>query len=149
MDINIFWWHWLVFGLILVAAELVAPGGFFIIFFGVAAVIVGLLASVGAAGPLWMQVLLFSVCSVGSLWIFRRSLLAWFEKDKDGPPVDSLVGKACTSVEELAPGARGHVEFRGTSWTARNASDAAIGRDARCRVVRVEGLTLHVEPEGR
>ena len=37
------WWHWMVLGLFLTALELVAPGSFFIIFFGVAALIVGLL----------------------------------------------------------------------------------------------------------
>jgi membrane protein implicated in regulation of membrane protease activity len=40
------------------------------------------------------------------------------------------------------------VELRGTSWSARNASDAAIGAGMRCRVARVEGLMLYVRPEG-
>ena len=44
---TILWWHWVVFGLIVAAGELVAPGGFYIIFIGVAAIVVGLLASVG------------------------------------------------------------------------------------------------------
>ena len=35
------WWHWLVFGLLLVVAELAIPS-FFIIWFGVAAILVGL-----------------------------------------------------------------------------------------------------------
>jgi len=148
MDIDILWWHWLVFGLVLIAGELVAPGGFYIIFFGVAAVVVGLMARVGVAGPLWMQLVLFLVLSIGSLWFFRSRVLAWFQKDREGPPVDTLVGQSCRSIEELPPGATGQVELRGTSWAARNASDAGIRRDTRCRVVRVDGLTLHVEPEG-
>ncbi len=31
------WWHWLVIGLILVALEMAASGGFYVIFFGIAA----------------------------------------------------------------------------------------------------------------
>ena len=38
---DILWWHWLVLGLLLVLAELAASGGFYIIFFGIAALIVG------------------------------------------------------------------------------------------------------------
>ena len=111
MDIDILWWHWLVFGLVLIAGELVAPGGFYIIFFGVAAVVVGLMARVGVAGPLWMQLVLFLVLSIGSLWFFRSRVLAWFQKDREGPPVDTLVGQSCRSIEELPPGATAKWNF--------------------------------------
>lgn len=30
------WWHWLVLGLVLVALEMAAAGGFYVIFFGIA-----------------------------------------------------------------------------------------------------------------
>ena len=50
---DILWWHWLVLGLLLVVVELVSAGGFYIIFFGVGALIVGLLSASGAAGPGW------------------------------------------------------------------------------------------------
>jgi len=145
---TILWWHWVVFGLIVAAGELVAPGGFYIIFIGVAAIVVGLLASVGVIGPLWMQVLLFSILSVGSLLIFRGRLLAWFQKDSSASAVDTLVRQVCRTLEEFGPGGSGQVELRGSSWAAQNESGMAIRRDARCRVVRVDGLTLHVEPEG-
>jgi len=46
------WWTWILFGLVLFLAEIVTPGGFYIIFFGVGAVIVGVLAGFDAAGPL-------------------------------------------------------------------------------------------------
>ena len=70
MDIQ--WWHWLVVGLFLVVVELAAAGGFYVIFFGIAAILVGLLASVGAAGGIGVQLLLFSVLSVASLLLFRE-----------------------------------------------------------------------------
>ena len=47
---EILWWHWLVLGLVLLAAELASAGGFYIIFFGVGALVVGVLAALGAAG---------------------------------------------------------------------------------------------------
>jgi membrane protein implicated in regulation of membrane protease activity len=39
------WWLWLAGGLAVVVAELVTPSGFFIIFFGLGAVAVGVLAT--------------------------------------------------------------------------------------------------------
>ena len=46
------WWTWILLGLLLLLAEIVTPGGFYIIFFGVGAVVVGVLAGFDAAGPL-------------------------------------------------------------------------------------------------
>ncbi len=35
------WWYWMLLGLVLLGAEMVTPGGFYILFFGLAALIVG------------------------------------------------------------------------------------------------------------
>ena len=37
------WWIWIAFGLVLAAIELATPGGFFIVFFGIGAIAVGVL----------------------------------------------------------------------------------------------------------
>jgi inner membrane protein len=145
---DILWWHWLVLGLLLVLAELAASGGFYIIFFGIAAIIVGLLASAGLGGPVWAQLLLFSVISVASLMIFRTRLLKWFQVDPQAPAVDTLVGEVAVATEDLLPGSVGRVEYRGAAWSARNNANVAVARGTRCRVIRVEGLMLYVEPEG-
>jgi membrane protein implicated in regulation of membrane protease activity len=145
---SILWWHWLVLGLVLVVVEMASAGGFYIIFFGLGAVIVGLLALFGLAGPAWAQVLLFAGLSVVGLAMFRNRFLRWFQVDPQLPPVDALVGEVGQAMEDLAPGAVGRVEFRGSAWSARNASSVLIARGTRCRVVRVDGLMLFVEPEG-
>ncbi|HUL75458.1 MAG TPA: NfeD family protein [Vicinamibacterales bacterium] len=145
---TLLWWHWLVLGLLLVVAEMAAAGGFYIIFFGVGAIAVGVLASFDLAGPVWMQLLLFSAISVGSLLIFRRRLLTWFQVEPQSPPVDTIVGEVGVAAEDLAPGTVGRVELRGTAWSARNTTNATLARGARCRVIRVDGLTVDVEPEG-
>lgn len=145
---EILWWHWLVLGLFLVAAELATPGGFFIIFFGAGALVVGLLARVGMAGPPAMQLALFAGLSVGSLLLFRARLLALFQKEPQAPPVDILVGEIGTVTGDLAPGEVGRVELRGTAWSARNTSPLLLPSGSRCQVVRVDGLMLLVGPEG-
>jgi membrane protein implicated in regulation of membrane protease activity len=145
MDIQ--WWHWLVFGLLLVLAEIASAGGFYVIFFGLSAIVVGLLSSANAAGGVGVQILLFSGLSVLSLLLFRSRLLKWFQKDPQAPAVDQLVGEFAVVTEDLAPGGVGKVELRGSAWSART-TGGAMARGARCRVTRVDGLTLFVEPEG-
>lgn len=145
---DILWWHWLVVGLILAVAELATAGGFYVIFFGFGALVVGLLASVGLAGPVWVQLLLFVAISLASLALFRKRLLKSFQPDPQAPSIDTLIGEIGIAAADIAPGAVGQVELRGTSWSARNNAEIGVARGARCRVTRVEGLTLHIVPEG-
>ncbi|MBP6716074.1 MAG: NfeD family protein [Acidobacteria bacterium] len=145
---SLLWWHWIVIGLLLVVGEMASAGGFYIIFFGVAALLVGILAAFGIAGPVWAQVLLFSILSVSSLAVFRSRLLTWMQLDPQRPAVDPLIGEIGISQEDIVAGGVGRLELRGTAWSARNATSSALPRGTRCRVVRVEGLMLHVEPEG-
>ena len=41
------WWLWEVLGLALAAIELATPGGFFVIFFGISAIVIGALVLAG------------------------------------------------------------------------------------------------------
>jgi inner membrane protein len=145
---TLLWWHWFVFGLLLMLGELATPGGFYIIFFGIGAMLVGLLSAMELAGPSWVQWLLFSLISVGSLLLFRSRLLRWMQINPQRPQVDALVDEIGTASTTLEPGDVGKVELRGSSWSARNVSQTAIARGARCRVIGVDGLMLKVAPEG-
>jgi hypothetical protein len=143
----VLWWVWALVGLALLGIEVFTPGGFFVLFFGVGALAVGVLVGLGVGGPPWAQWLIFSVVSVVSLLLFRNRLLAWFGHGDPGSRLDTLEGEVATPLEDLAPGAVGKAELRGTSWTAQNAGDRLLARGQRCRVIRVEGLTLHVRAE--
>lgn len=145
---NITWWHWLVLGLVLIALELAAAGGFYVIFFGIAALIIGTLTLLGLAGPLSMQLLLFSVLSVAALLFFRRPLMRWMHIDSAASEVDTLVGELAIPLDDMLPGSVGRAELRGTVWTARNHAPAMIARGQRCTVVSVDRLTISIEPEG-
>ena len=145
---TIVWWHWLVLGLLLIALEMAASGGFYIIFFGVAAVVISLMAALGAETPLWVELLLFSVLSIGSLLFFRSPLMRWMNIDGAGVDVDSLVGETGVVQQEIAAHGIGRVELRGSSWSARNNSATPLAAGRRVTVVRVERLMLIVEAEG-
>jgi hypothetical protein len=142
------WWQWAVLGLLLAAGEILTPGGFFVIFFGLAALVVALLVAVRLADALWLQILLFSVVSVASLLFFRSPLLRWMAR-RSPPPreVDTLVGEIAVASAAIPAGGVGQAQLRGTVWNARNGSAAAVASGSRCRVVRVEGLVIWIEPE--
>ena len=140
------WWIWILLGLLLLLAELLTPGGFYIIFFGIGAVVVGVLAGFNAAGPLWFQFILFSILSVLTLWLFREKLLQLTQGERR-KNVDSLVGETAVATEEIHLNAVGKAELRGTSWNARNVGDKPLTRGERCIVERVEGLTIFVRAE--
>ena len=142
------WWHWLVLGLILAVAEMASAGGFYIIFFGIGAVIVGLLAWLGWAGPIWLQVVEFTVISLVGLTVFRRQLLRAVQPNPQAPRIDTLVGEIAIAAEDVPAGSVGRVELRGTGWSARADNGQPIARGSRCVVTRVEGLMLIIVPEG-
>jgi membrane protein implicated in regulation of membrane protease activity len=140
------WWLWLVGGLALVVAELATPSGFFIIFFGIGAMAVGVLARFGVVTTLPVQVLTFSVLSVLSL-VALRGRLQHRMQIPPRPNVDSLIGVLAIVQERLSPGVVGRVEVRGSTWTARNTSNVTLAPGQRARVSAVDGLTLTIVPE--
>ncbi len=140
------WWLWVLVGFGLLVVETITPGGFFFAFFGLGALLVGVLAALGWAGPDWTEWLLFSVLSVAGILFFRRPLMRRFNMT-NGKGVDNLVGETAVALEDIAPGGVGKAEMRGSAWTARSAAPAALVRGQRCRVERIEGLTLWLRPE--
>ena len=142
------WWHWIVVGLILIALEMAASGGFYVIFFGIAAIAIGALHVLDLAGPLWLQLLLFSAISIGSLLFFRRPFMRWMQLDRPGSDVDSMIGETAVPLEDIESGAVGRAELRGTVWSARNRATAAVRKGQRCTVVAVDRLMIFLEPEG-
>jgi membrane protein implicated in regulation of membrane protease activity len=140
------WWMWVVLGLVLVAIEAAAPGGFFIFFFGVGAFLVGLLVALGWAGPAWVQWFLFTALSVVALGVLRKPLQGRVNVRGAQRPVDSLVGEAAIVTGAIEAGGVGKVELRGAAWNARSGA-GAIAAGQRCLVERVDGLTLWVRPE--
>ena len=140
------WWVWLVLGLLLVAIEVFTPGGFFLLFFGISALLVGALAATNLpfTSSLPIQIVIFLVVSITGLVLFRNALVARFGRPGRGREVDSLMDSVATALEDLAPGAMGKVELRGSTWAARNSGGVPVVRGQRCTVEHVDGLTLWV-----
>ena len=135
-------WFWLSLGFILGAVEMIAPG-FFLMWLGLAAIIVGMLTwALPISLPL--QVALFAILSVLTVYAGKK-----FLKDNpiesDDPKLNNrgarLTGEIVTVVEAIADG-HGRVRVGDTDWNARG-SDAAAG--AKVRVIGADGAVLLVE----
>lgn len=140
------WWLWLIVGLILASLELATVGGFYLIFFGISAVLIAVLTALGFGGPLWVEWTAFAVFSVVLLLAFRRPMIRMTgTADQE---VDAIVGQIAVVVADgIAPGAIGRAELRGSTWSARNLHNEPLVTGQRCRVARVEGLLLYLVPE--
>ena len=143
------WWYWVVLGLLLTGLELATPGGFFLLFFGIGALLVGGLVILGAGGPAWVQWLLFTIFSVAALVFFRTPLLRLMEsRTPRSGDVDSLRGEVAVAMDGIPAGGLGRAQLRGTVWTARNLGAEPITPGERCLVTSVDGLTISIRREG-
>lgn len=136
---------WLAGGLVLLVIELATPSGFFVMFFGLGALTVGILARLGITEAPWAQWLIFTVTSVVYLLLFRGRLQKRF--DQPTANVDTLVGELAIPRERIEPGTVGRVDLRGAPWNARNESSSKVDPGERCRVTRVDGLLVFIQPE--
>ena len=140
------WWIWILLGFALLGLEL-ATTSLQIGFFGGGAIAVGLLVALGVGGPLWVQLILFTVISVSSLFFLRQRMLHLLGLGTPAKEIDTMIGEIAIASDEIAPGATGKAELRGTSWNARNESGATIHAGALCIVTKLDSLTLIVKAE--
>jgi membrane protein implicated in regulation of membrane protease activity len=137
------WWSWIALGAILLGAEAVLTTDFFLVFFGAAALIVGLVMLGGIHPPAWAQWLLFAGLSVASLLLLRPRLRRALGRQR-GPEGTDLVGETVLVSAEMPAGGIGRGELRGSVWNLHNAGAGPLHAGERCTVEKVEGLTLHV-----
>ncbi|MEY3833016.1 MAG: hypothetical protein RLZZ130_494 [Pseudomonadota bacterium] len=135
-------WFWLSLGLLLGVAELVAPG-FFLMWLGLAALIVG---GLDYFLPITVayQVAMFAILSVLTVFAGKKFLQKNPIETEDAKLNDRgarLTGEIVTVVEAITNG-NGRVKVGDSVWSARGV-DAAIG--SRVRVTGADGAVLLVE----
>ena len=137
-------WNWLIFGFVLMALELLAPG-VFLFWLGLAALLVGLVSFV--FNPSWQaQLIMFSVFAVAAVPLWRRFALKSGAASQSNPflnrRTDALVGREFTLERPIVDGS-GTVRIDDTIW--RLAGPDCPG-GSRVKVVRADAATLVVQP---
>ena len=140
------WWHWVVLGIVLVLAELAVPA-FFIIWFGLGALLVGLLLLVAPAMGMTLQLALWCVASLAMVALWFRVFKRGEHKTRIGQSDGDTIGEIGLMAKAAAPFERGRVRFQkpllgSEEWEC--VVDEAIAAGERVRVVAVEGSFLKV-----
>lgn len=141
------WWAWMILGVVLFGAELFAVDAqFFLVFLGLSAALVGLASLAGIVMPEWVEWLTFAALSLISMFTFRKAL---YNKIRGNVPgfKEGLAGDFVVISTGLEPGARGRSSFRGSEWTVVNDGSIPVSAGTRAKIVRSEGLTLHVSAD--
>lgn len=136
-------YFWLALGFFLMTAEVVTPG-FILFFFGLAAVLVGVLCFILPLS-LTMQLLLFAGFAVVSLLTLRKQMKAIFtgrSRDGAGGLDDACIGRHAVVTARIATPADGKVELNGVSWSA--SAGEVLEAGVPVEVIGREGLTLTV-----
>jgi len=138
-------WLWLIGGVVLLAAELIAPG-FFLIFIGAAGIATGLLA-LALGLPIAAQLALFAALAFLAARVGGRRFYASRYDYSSDPLLNDRVGRLLgrvVVVVEPVDSHGGRVRVGDSEWSARG-GPAAVGE--RVRIVDVDGNCLKVEPE--
>jgi inner membrane protein len=135
-------WNWLIFGVILMALELIAPG-VFLFWLGLAALLTGLISF--AYTPSWqIQILMFAAFAVVAVPVWRRLARSNATDGADSPflnkRADALVGRVFTLEKPIVDGT-GTVRIDDTVWRVAG-PDAPAG--SRVKIVQADGARLTV-----
>jgi inner membrane protein len=134
-------WTWWILGLVLLGIEVLVPG-FFFLWFGVAAILIGISALL-IDWPWQMQVVGFVVLSV-IVALVGRHFAGTQSGDTSDPQLNlragRLEGQTFVLSEPIVEG-RGHVQINDTIWQVRG-PDAPAG--ARVKVTGADGSVLNV-----
>lgn len=136
------WWIWTLIGFFFLALEFVSTT-MHSAFFAAGAFLVALLVALHIGGPLWAQILVFTLFSLATLLLIRPIVVKKLRLSRT-VVVDTMVGEQAVALEEIAASGLGRAEMRGSTWSARNIGETVLARGQRCTVERVEGLVLHV-----
>ena len=140
-------WSWWILGLLLLGAEILIPG-IFLIWIGLAAIVVGAISFVLWDSAVWgwqVQLLVFAALSLVSALIGRR-VMAGRDDDTDQPMLnrrmEQMIGRTALLEEPITEGG-GRIRLGDTLWTVRG-PDLPAG--ARVRIVAIENDEPRVEP---
>lgn len=134
------YWNWWLLGVVLMAIEAIAPG-FFFLWMGVAALLVGLLLTLLPMAWTY-QVLLFAVLSVGSIVAWRLRLRRHPTQTRDSllnRRGHQYVGRVFTLEAPVVNG-YGKIRVDDSTWKVAVNQDCPAG--GKLRIVDADGVIL-------
>lgn len=141
---NIEYWHWLVFGMLLLGLEILVFGAIFL-WFGIAALVVGTLVFV-IPTLMWMpQIVIWSVLAVLGAYgwqIYKKKNPSLEKPSNINRRGEQIVGRHFTLNKDIVNGT-GELHIDDTRWKITSHHDLPVG--TKVKVIAVEGTSLRVE----
>lgn len=135
---------WAVVALLLVAAEVMAPGAF-MLWLGFAAAAMFVLAWLVPGVPIVLQAVLFVVLGFAAILAYRKWLQRRQEPESDQPALNrraaQLIGRT-VSLDRAIERGTGRVQIADAFWEV---SGPDLPTGASVRIVGADGMTLRVE----
>lgn len=141
---EIAWWHWIAGGLLLVLLELAIPS-FFIVWFGLGALLVGV----------FMLLLTLSLAAQLAVWAITSGAMVFLwmryfknpDRTKSGIAKEAFLGETGMIIREVTPLQKGQIRFQkpilgSDTWPV--IADETIPAGERAHIVDVMGQTLKV-----
>ncbi|MEO0078104.1 MAG: NfeD family protein [candidate division WOR-3 bacterium] len=132
---------WIVCGVILAALEILIPG-LVIIWFGIAAVVTGIVAFF--IPNQYVQFGIFVFLSAALVLLAQRIARRITKPEPEPVGANRMLGAVGIVSQEIRPPEVGRIKVAGEEWRAE--AKAALGVGTRVRVLRVDGTRVLVEP---
>jgi len=134
---------WLILGVVLIIVELVSQS-FTILFFGIAALLVGLLKMVSGFQNLTAELITFAILGLAGIILLRKKMVGVFS---GGTNMKSDENKTLILSTDIPANSETTINYQGTSWTAVNSTSEKLNSGTKVIIVRTEGIKLIVEPQ--
>ena len=143
------WWYWIVAGVTLILAELAIPM-FVLVWFGLSALLVGVMLALLPTISFAAQLTLWLVLSIPLVVLWFKVFKPGQHKTRVGMSESNIVGEIGLLVDPVAPFIKGTVRFQrpflgSDVWACISTQEISSG--VRVRVLKVEGSLLNVEKE--
>lgn len=136
------WQVWLIVSFLCLILEL-TNGDFFIFCFAVGG-IGGLLTSL-VTDSLMIQVIVFAIISLLSIFFVRPVILTYFHKAGRKSNADALIGRIGKVTDAIPQGGFGYVQIDGDSWRSHTTDGGPIDKGAKVKVVSMDSIILTVK----
>ena len=142
------WWHWMVLGMALVALEMLVPT-FFLMWFGLGALLVGVVALFAVPG-FAAQLVLWAVASLAMMAVWIR-FFKIPDRNRSGQAKEGVIGITGMVTRPVTETGNGEILFQrpvlgSDRWPV--VADVPIEAGVKARVVDVLGQTLKIERMG-
>ncbi|MDR1418085.1 MAG: NfeD family protein [Endomicrobium sp.] len=134
---------WLIFAVILIICEVLTSSVFFFVCIAIGSIFAGFSAYY-FIDILWLQILIFILISIVSLYTIRpvfKKMISKLKTTKSN--VDSLIEANAVVIEEITSIKAGFVKVSGEVWRAKSDTDIKIGETVKIK--NVDGTSLIVK----